>query len=111
MPPRRAKAANKVSADVDMADADDVPHAVGTIALELASARSKLQDAIDRVRDLNHVDLPPESTYAHVTARAARDATIVLRVRDRALTTMIVFYDDNHRRAQGYGSSRLRATH
>jgi hypothetical protein len=65
MQPRRAKASTQASTDVNMADADDASHALGTIALELASARSKLQDAVDRARDLNHVDLPPESTYAH----------------------------------------------
>jgi len=65
MPPRRAKASTQASTDVDMADADDASHALGSIALELASARSKLQDAVDRARDLNHVDLPPESTCAH----------------------------------------------
>lgn len=33
----------------------------GSRAIELANARSELQDALDRAENLGHVSLPPES--------------------------------------------------
>ena len=76
MPPRRGKSAAK-STDVGDASAMDVDaasssnQALGDIALELASARNALRDALDRATNLGHVKLTPEST--------SRRAAVVVR--------------------------------
>jgi len=60
MPPSRT-APHDGANDVEMADAISSARALGAIALDLARARTALEDAVDRARNLHHVDLPPES--------------------------------------------------